>query len=206
MNTRNQEAGGKISNPAAFERAMRRFDEANAEDPNKEMVEGRVRPRELVYAERLTEWVVRLAPDASEELRLAARSQHLCRWQIPRERYEMNRAGYHRWRNELKAFHAGKAGEILKEAGYSEPVIARVQELNLKKNLPADPEIQILEDALCLVFLQHQLPELASKTTEEKMLNALRKSWNKMSRHARAEALQLPLSARERELLERALA
>jgi hypothetical protein len=149
--------------------------------------------------------VLRLCPDASEALRLAARCQHLCRWQIPRSDYPMTRAGYLQWREALKKFHAQKAGEILREVGYDEAMIRRVQALNLKKGLPHDPETRVLEDALCLVFLEHQLADLAARTPEDKVINALRKSWEKMSPAGRAEALRLPLGPREKALLQRAL-
>ena len=192
--------------PARFAEAIRRFDEENARDPNTEIVDGVAQPRELVYAQRLSEWVLKLAPDASEPLRLAARCQHLCRWMIPRQSYEMTRAGYLRWRTELKAFHARKAGEILREIGYPEETVLRVQDLNLKKNFPKDPESRVLEDALCLVFLQYQFAELASRTAEDKMINALQKSWEKMTPEAHAHALQLSYLPREKALLERALA
>src|SRR6476646_81686 len=98
---------------------------------------------------------------------------------IPRSNYEMTRPGYLKWRNDLKKFHAERAGEILTEVGYPAETVASVQALNLKKNFPADPESRVLEDALCLVFLQYQFAELAAKTSDEKMINALRKSWNK---------------------------
>lgn len=192
-------------NPERFHAALRRFDEENARDPNTEMVDGVPQPRELVYARWLSDWVLRLCPDASEALRLAARCQHLCRWQIPRSAYPMSRAGYLQWREALKKFHARKAGEILREVGYDEATIRRVQELNLKKGFPHDAETRVLEDALCLVFLEHQLAELAAKTPEEKVINALRKSWEKMTAAGRAAALKLPLSPREKALLERAL-
>lgn len=185
-----------------FQAAIRRFDEENAHDPN---LEGG-RPRELVYAERLTEWVRRRQPDASEALLLAARCQHICRWQSPREKYPMTKAGYLKWRAELKVFHAQKSGEILRQTGYDEDTIRRVQALNLKRNFPADPEVRVLEDALCLVFLQYQLAELAAKSDDEKMINALRKSWGKMTEAARAEALKLNYSPREKSLIEQALA
>ncbi len=188
-----------------FQAAIRRFDEENARDPNTQRVDGKAQPRELVYAQWLTAWVSRLKPDASEELRLAARCQHLCRWMIPRDSYPMTRAGYLRWREELKKFHAQKAGEILRETGYPEAVIERVHSLVLKENLSTDFETQVLEDALCLVFLEHQLPELAAKTSEEKVVNALQKSWTKMSASGRAEALKLSYGAREKALIERAL-
>src|ERR1051325_5529657 len=118
---------GAISDPARFREAVRRFDEENAQDPKSEIIDGAAQPRELVYAKRLSEWVMKLAPNASEELRLAARCQHICRWTIPRDSYPMDRAGYLRWREALKKFHAQKAGEILREAGYQEDVIRRVQ-------------------------------------------------------------------------------
>src|SRR5215471_2767679 len=148
-----------------FETALQRFDAENSRDPNSEQTaEGSPYPRELLYAQRLTAWVLRLCPGASEELRLAARCQHLCRWMVPRDSFPMTRAGYLQWREGLKKFHAQKAGEILLEVGYPAKTIARVQELNLKKNFPDDPEGRVLEDALCLVFLEHQFNELAAKT------------------------------------------
>jgi hypothetical protein len=191
--------------PQRFESALRRFDEANARDPNREIVDNVSHPRELLYAQRLVKWVLRLCPGASEELRLAARCQHICRWEIPRDSHPMTRAGYLQWRATLKKFHAQKAGEILREAGYAEVVIRRVQELNLKKNFPNDPEARVLEDALCLMFLEFQFAELAARSDDDKMINALRKSWQKMTETARAEALKLNFSPREKALVERAL-
>jgi hypothetical protein len=159
-----------------------------------------------LHARFLSEWVLKLAPDASEHLRLAARCQHLCRWEIPRASYPMNRAGYLQWRTALKKFHAEKAGEFLRQAGYPQEIIARVQELNLKKNFPHDPESRVLEDALCLVFLEHQFADLARKTAEDKVINALRKSWQKMTDMAHAHALKINYGEKEKALIEKALA
>jgi hypothetical protein len=192
-------------NPQKFEAALRRFDEENSHDPNREIVGGVSHPRELLYAQRLTNWVLCLAPNASEALRLAARCQHVCRWESPRENYPLTRAGYLKWRADLKKFHAEKSGAILREVGYDEETIRRVQDLNLKKNFPADAETRTLEDALCLVFLEFQLADLAAKTAEDKIINALQKSWGKMTEAARAEALKLNYGAREKTLLQRAL-
>ena len=193
------------SDRARFGAALRRFDEENSRDPNQEIIDGIARPRELVYAERLTEWVLRLAPAASEALRLAARCQHICRWQVPRHSYPMDRAGYLKWRSDLKKFHAETSGKILREVGYSEDTVRRVQELNLKLNLRSDPETQILEDGLCLVYLQYQFAGLAAKTAPEKMVTALQKSWGKMSPAARAAALKLNYTEMEQRLLASAL-
>jgi len=192
-------------NPERFSAALRRFDEENAKDPNLEQVDGEPKPRELIYSNWLSEWVLKLAPDADEALRLAARCQHICRWMSPRESYPMTRAGYLKWREDLKHFHARKAGEILAEGGYPEELIRRVQELNLKKNFPSDPSSQVLEDALCLVFLERQLSSLAARTSPEKVVQALQKSWKKMSPKARALAMTLQYDERERALIQEAL-
>jgi uncharacterized protein DUF4202 len=191
--------------PKRFEAALRRFDEENSRDPNRQPMDPEALPRELVYARWLTGWVLRLKPEASEELRLAARCQHICRWMIPRDSYPMTRVGYLQWREGLKKFHAQKAGEILREAGYPEEVIARVQNLNLKKDFPHDPEGRVLEDALCLVFLERQFDDLAAKTPEAKMIGVLQKSWKKMTPAAHELAGTLPFTAREKALLEKAL-
>lgn len=191
---------------ARYTSALQKFDEENARDPNLVEIDGTPRPYELVYAEWLTDWVLRLCPDASEPLLLAARCQHICRWMIPRNTYEATRAGYLRWREDLKRFHAAKTGEILRQTGYPEETISRVQELNLKKHLATDPECQTLEDALCLVTLQYQLSGLLEKNGPEKLAAILEKTWRKMSPAARNHALQLPLSASERVLVETVIA
>lgn len=190
---------------ARFRAAIARFDAENARDPNTETTGGVAHPRELLHARRLTDWVLRLQPGASEVLRLAARCQHLCRWMIPRRSQPMTRAGYLKWRAELKLFHAERAAAVLREIGYPEATVAKVQALNLKKNFPADPDSRVIEDALCLVFLEHQFAELAARTGEDKMINALRKSWAKMTDQARAHALKLQYGEQQRTLLEKAL-
>src|SRR5438876_12408967 len=141
-------------NSARFQEVIARIDAANAADP---------RGIELPYAQRLSAWVERLAPEASESLRLAARCQHLRRWEIPRESYPAGRVGYLKWREALKHFHAEEAGKILREVGYDEATVERVRNLNLKKK---DPETSVLEDALCLLFLETQFDETTAKTGE----------------------------------------
>lgn len=194
-----------VADAPRFREAIRRFDEENSRDPNTDKEAGVDWPRELLYARRLSNWVMKLRTDASEALRLASRCQHICRWKIPRENYPIDRVGYLRWRNELKEFHAQKAGEILRQVGYPEEMVTRVQDLNLKKNFPKDPESRVLEDALCLIFLEHQFAALARRTSADKMVNALQKSWKKMTPEAQAHALKLPYDPEERSLLERAL-
>ncbi len=176
--------------------AIARFDAANAEDPNRETVGGRERPRELLYAERLTAMLERYAPDASEALRLAARCQHIQRWKIPRADYPMTRPGYHQWRTRLRDFHADLAATILREAGYDDAIIARVRSLIRKEALKSDPEAQALEDIVDLVFLESYLDDFVAKHPDyehAKFVDILRKTARKMSARGRAAATTLIL-------------
>jgi len=193
------------SDTERFQAAIARFDQANSEDPNKEVHEGEEHPRELLYARRLTKWLELLEPDASEPLRLAARCQHICRWTIPRSDYPMDRKGYHQWRTTLARFHAEKAGDILSEVGYDEKTITSVQSLLRKEHLKKNPDTQTLEDVICLVFLEDYFSDFAKQHEEEKLITILRKTWKKMSPRGHQAALQLDLSPADRALVEKAL-
>jgi uncharacterized protein DUF4202 len=188
-----------------FESAIAAFDRANAEDPSSLNEAGAARPRELVQAERLSAWVSRLAPEASEALLLAARCQHIRRWQIPRGTYPAGRVGYLRWRTELSRFHADTAARILDELGYERELIDAVRRINLKQGLRSSPDTQTMEDALCLEFLEFEFDEFSRKYSVEKVLEIVRKTWKKMSPRGHELALKLPLSAAALELVTRAL-
>jgi len=169
--------------------ALARFDALNREDPRQD--DGQ--PHELVYACRMTAWLERLAPDASEELRLAARAQHIGRWRLPRERFPEGRAGYKRWRSECARMHADLAAGILAEVGYRAEEVERVRDLLTKKRLADDPEVQTLEDTACLVFLEHEFAAFAQKHERDKLVDIVRKTWGKMSERGRAAAAALAL-------------
>ncbi|MEM6317590.1 MAG: DUF4202 domain-containing protein [Bacteroidota bacterium] len=189
-----------------FQSAISAFDALNSQDPNVESFEGKNYPKELLYAQRMTQSLSNFAPTAPEALHLAARCQHLCRWEIPRSAYPLGRKGYNQWRSKLRTFHAEKAGEVLEKVGYESETIDRVKFLVLKKQLKRDADTQTLEDVICLVFLEHYFTDFASKHPEEKVLDILRKTWRKMSNDGQAAALTLPLSAEDKALIEMALA
>ena len=189
-----------------FNAAIARFDAANADDPTTEVFQGEVYPKELLYAQRMTTWLDKLAPDASEALRLAVRCQHIRRWTIPRHTYPMERTGYLRWRTTLARFHADTAAAILREVGYDNATIQRLQTLLRKESLKRDPEVQCLEDVICLVFLENYLAAFATQHDEAKIIDILQKTWKKMSSHGHEVALTLPMSPEARRLVEQALA
>jgi len=183
-----------IADTARFARAIARFDAANAEDPNRESVAGRERPKEVVYAERMTAMLDRFLPDAPEVVCLAARCQHIQRWKIPRADFPMDRIGYLQWRKRLNNFHARMAGDILRDVGYDETTIARVGSLLKKEALKADPEAQALEDVVDLVFLEWYLADFVAKHDhydEAKFTDILSKSAKKMSARGREAAWTL---------------
>ncbi len=173
-----------IADPKRFDAAIAAFDAANAEDPNRD--EGR--PKELLYAQRMSAMLDRFAPDASEAVRLAVRAQHIQRWKTPRASYPMDRQGYLQWRTGLYKFHAETAGRILQEAGYDAGTIERVQAAVGKKGLKVNAETQLLEDVTDLVFLEHYLVGFAAQHPdydEAKWIEIIRKTWQKMSAEAR---------------------
>ena len=194
----------RAADAARFRAAVARFDQANAEDPRVETADGAACPKELLYARRMTEALDRFAPDASEAVRLAARCQHVRRWTTPRGRYPAGRGGYRRWRTALARFHAETAAEILRDVGYDEATVGRVQALLRKERLKADPEAQLLEDVVCLVFLQHYLAPFAAQHDGGKVVDVLRKTWRKMSDRGRSAALRIDLAPELTQLVSKA--
>ncbi len=195
-----------IEDQERFRAAIERIDAANSEDPNREVWEGQEHPKELLYAQRMSESLEQLAPDAPEVVRLAVRSQHIERWRIPRSEYPKDRQGYRRWRTDLGRFHAEKAAAILREVGYRPETVGRVQSLLQKKQLKVDPDCQLLEDVICLVFLGYYFADFAKEHDEAKLINILRRTWKKMSSRGQQAALELKLSGPLRTLVEKAIA
>ena len=169
------------STSALFLQALARIDAANAEDPNAEDENGAARPRELLYAERMSARLATLLPDASEALRLACRCHHLRRWEIPRASYPMDKKGYYQWRTTLGRFHAETAARILRETGYDAATIARVEAVVRKEKRTSDADTQALEDVAALVFLEHYFAAFAAKHDDDKLVVIVRKTWQKMS-------------------------
>lgn len=172
--------------------AIAAFDKANAEDSNRERFESGEYPKELLYAQRMTEMQERFAPEASEAVKLACRAQHIQRWKIPRSDYAMDKPGYMLWRSTLYKFHAEVAGVLMKEAGYDDGMIARTKLIISKKNLKTDPETQMMEDIAGLVFIEHYMLAFAGRHPdyeEAKWMRIIQKTWNKMSGHAHRFAL-----------------
>ncbi|KAF2682273.1 glutamyl-tRNA synthetase [Lentithecium fluviatile CBS 122367] len=189
-----------------YSTALAAIDAAHALDPTKVTTAGAETPYELHYARKCTSYLEKLSSTASEPLRLAIRAQHFRRWEIPRSLYPMTRPGYHAWRTFLKKRQATLVAEICVYAGYTTENAERVASLIRKEDLKTDEETQVLEDVACLVFLDDQFEQFEKEHDEEKILGILRKTWGKMSEKGHALALEIHMSKRAQELVQRALA
>jgi hypothetical protein len=203
-----QVAWGKrmLPSDSRFEAVIAAIDAANAVDPNTIEIGGRAEPAELVYGRRMTATLARMAPDASEPLRIASRGQHIERWRLSRKSYPEGRAGYLKWRLDAKEMHARRIGTIMADAGYEPPDIARVGALMRKDKFKLDAEAQLLEDVVCVVFLEHYLSPFMAKTEPTKLPSILSKTWRKMSERGHEHALKLDVPAEVLRLLEQGLA
>lgn len=183
------------------------IDDANSADPNHELDEqGSTHAKEWLYGQRMSLCLAEFEPHASEHLQIAARGQHIERWQSPRTDYPEGRTGYKKWRAELGLFHAKRVGELMLEAGYGEADIDRTRYLVQKRGLKRDDESQCLEDVICLVFLQHYLADFANKHPEDKLIDIIQKTWAKMSDRGHEAALKIPMAEHLSALVGKALA
>jgi hypothetical protein len=172
--------------------AIAAFDQANGEDPNKDTHDGKEYPKELLYANRMGEMQERYIPEASDAVKLAVRAQHIQRWKIARNEFPMDRQGYLQWRTKLYKFHAETAARLMQEAGYDDEMTERVMNIVSKKGLKVNAETQLMEDVADLVFIEHYMMDFATKHPEyeeDKWIQIIRKTWQKMSPRAHEFAL-----------------
>lgn len=179
---------------ATYQSTIAKFDEYNSDDP---------KGHEVLYAQRMSDRLDKFRQDAPEHIQLAARCQHIGRWQIPRNTYPDGKKGYIAWRNKLKDHHAGIAGRIMKECGYDQSMINKVQDLLEKKDLRSNPDTQLLEDVVCMVFVEFYLDDFASKHDDAKVIDILKKTLRKMTPAAIEVATGFSLPLRSKELLTR---
>ncbi|MBU3821662.1 DUF4202 domain-containing protein [Flavobacteriaceae bacterium XHP0103] len=192
--------------PTRFESAIILIDQKNSEDINTYQVHGLDYSKELLYSQRMSQKLLQFDPNASEELQIAARAQHICRWKIARNEYPMDRVGYLKWRETLKKMHAEITSDILMEVGYDDEFIDRVSFLINKKLIKKDDGSQTLEDVICLVFLEYYFEEFAEKHDNEKVIDILQKTWVKMSDKGHQEALKIKYSENGLSLVKQAIA
>lgn len=179
--------------PPDLDATLAAIDAINADDPNRLAVRGVDRPKALGEAELASEWIGRLVDEPSDALRIAARAHHIRRWTVPRSTYPDGRAGYLRWRRDLHDVHGREVAAVMGSHGWDDATTGRVQDLIHKRGLGRsdDAEVQALEDALCLVFIETQYDDLAARLADDKMADVVDKTLKKMSDRGRTLAAQL---------------
>lgn len=183
-----------------FDKAVNLIDAANSEDPNQVTDEnGKSWPKELLYSRRMSDMLQRYTPAADDVCKLAIRSQHIQRWKSQRNTYPMDRIGYLKWRTDLYKFHVDTMGELMVQAGYRADDVERAKQMVGKKGIKSNPDTQLLEDVVDLVFIEHYMLEFAGKHpeySEEKWIEIVQKTWKKMShtgqQFALSGAIKLP--------------
>lgn len=181
------------------------IDVFNADDPNTEEVNGTLVSKELLYSQRMSAQMAEFHPQASDELKIAAHAQHVLRWTSARSDYPLGKAGYYRWRTELGRMHARVATEQMAKVGYSGESQNQVFRLLTKQGIKQNEDVQILEDVICLVFIQHYFLPFSAKHSEEKVVDIVQKTWGKMSAAGQHAALKLDLDEQSLALIQKAL-
>lgn len=171
-----------------LEQTIHLIDNANSNDPNNVTDEnGAQWPKELLYSHRMTDMLNRFKSDADDVAQISMRAQHIMRWTSRRDAFPMNRQGYLQWRTQLYKFHANSAAEIMQQTGYDDESIERVKKAVGKRGIKVNPDTQLLEDVTDLVFLEHYMLAFAEKHPEydeQKWIDIIKKTWNKMSSSA----------------------
>ncbi|MCP4469802.1 MAG: DUF4202 domain-containing protein [Gammaproteobacteria bacterium] len=177
---------------SSYEGARALIDSANSADPNQANAGGKQWPKELLYSERMSDMLERYNPEADEVMKLAIRAQHIERWKSPRNAYPEGRIGYLQWRKDLYKIQANTAAELMRRAGFDEAEIERAWKAVAKKNIKGNADTQLLEDVTDLVFIEHYMLEFVGNHphySEEKWVDIIHKTWNKMSHDAQQFAL-----------------
>jgi hypothetical protein len=177
-----------------YESAVTRILKVNESDPSKVEVNGEEFAANMLYSQYMGEWQEKLYPEVAEEVKLAARAQHICRWELLRNEFPEGRAGYLKWRQTLAQKHAEILAAIMADNHYSPESIERASLAVSKKNLKTNPDSQVVEDCACLVFLEYYFDDFITKHTGDKLINIVQKTWGKMSERAHEAALKLSFS------------
>ncbi|TLX78306.1 DUF4202 domain-containing protein [Labilibacter sediminis] len=179
-----------------YTQAIMLIDEAYQENNEIVSIGNNTYPKEYLYALRMVDELEKFCPDADEEVFLSARCQHLYRWEIPRNTYPLDRKGYHQWRSFLYTYQSNKTEKLLQKVDYPNEFIERVKIMIEKKDLKNNPKSQLLEDVVCLVFLNYDLADFIEKHAKDvqKLKRIIKSTWLKMSPKAHETALKIPFA------------
>jgi hypothetical protein len=190
---------------ADYQKAVNLILAKNQLDPEKVMLDEQELGANVLYSQYMGEWQEKLYPEADEAIKLAARAQHICRWELKRNDFPEGKVGYFKWRTTLAKLHAQILTEIMEECAYSSEDITRASEACQKKNFKNSIDSQCVEDCACMVFLNYYFDDFIAKHDDEKLIGIVGKTWGKMSERAHEAALKLDLSEKALSIVKAAL-
>jgi hypothetical protein len=176
-----------------FTEVLARIDAANGADPEIASDGTAPHPAALLYGRRMSAELVAFSAGASEHLRIAVRGQHIERWKLARASYPQGRDGYLTWRRDQGRFHASRVAGLMRDAGYGPEDCDRVAGIIRKEGIKRDPEVQVLEDVACLVFLRWYAAGFIEGRDPGQVIRVIAKTARKMSPEGRAAAARLDL-------------
>lgn len=188
-----------------FDKIIKEIDRVNKADPTIVAVGEEIYPAEYLYSLRMTKELQRFCPDASSQLQVACRAQHIARWKYPRTDYPEGRAGYLKWRSELYKIHADLTSDIIMKISGDSSFAEAVKKKMVNKVKGSSEGSQIIEDVACLVFLKYYFDDFIKKHEETKLLNIVKKTWDKMSEEAHKAALKFEFTDEQKTVIEKAL-
>lgn len=182
------------------------IDLINNEDPNQITFDNISHPKEYIYGQQMSNMLDKHWPRSNELLQIAVRAQHIKRWHLKRDEFDLGKKGYFKWRIALGKFHAQLTEQLMQSHDYTVEESLETAAIIRKEKLKSNSNSQTLEDVACLVFLQFYFDDFATKHSEEKIIRVLQKTWGKMSEPGHDIALTLDLPEHLAVLVGKALA
>ncbi|HRZ98878.1 MAG TPA: DUF4202 domain-containing protein, partial [Paludibacter sp.] len=177
-----------------YKTAIELIDKVHNQDPTSEIIDGVEVMAELLYSNRMLAVLEKVAPDASLELKLAAKCQHISRWSIPRATFPIGKKGYYEWRAAIMEHQLNVSKSVLKQSGINDQSIEIVVDALKNKADKTNINASIIEDTACLTFIKWYLVPFAGQFDAEKAKIILQKTAGKMSERGLALIPELELS------------
>lgn len=154
------------------------------------------------------QWLLRLAPEASLAVQLAALFHDVERLRSePERRIEQHAADYQRFKDRHAARGAELAAAVLREVGLSDEVVREATRLiATHERRTGDRELALLNDADALSFFSLNSAGFADYYGAEHTQKKIAYSLNRLSPHARRQLAHMRLRPGVRAMIGRALA
>jgi hypothetical protein len=181
--------------------AIRLIDTIHNQDLISETIDGVEIKAELLYSNRMLAVLEKVAPDASFELKLAAKCQHISRWSIPRATFPVGKKGYYDWRAAIMAHQLNVSTSVLKQAEINDQSIEIIVDVLKNKADKTNQNASIIEDTACLTFIKWYLVPFTGQFDAAKAKIILQKTAGKMSERGLGLLPEMELSEEVHQVL-----